>query len=245
MRHRPVRTICAVVAAVAVSVPSQGTPAAKGEQLLIDSAAKNALDWPRPSDAETEELLRRFPDPHAKPGARCALDDPAALASTRAGGYLQPSITTLGGAFTQAGATQTAYLIPYCETGFGARNTVRLLVLDKDQVVLDRDLTGTADRLVLARDVDGDGRAELLVSRTIYETSRNVVRVRLLRLTKGAPISLGSWVAMRHCSPSVDDNQSRGLRIYFHQDARGVSFRDEPVVEKCYYPPAPPPPPAR
>jgi hypothetical protein len=168
------------------------------------------------------------------------IDDPAKPSATRALGQLMPTITKLTGAFTKAGATQSAYLIPYCESGFGAPKTVRLLVLENEQLVLDRDLSGLADRLVLARDVDSDGRAELLMSWTTLEGPRNVEQVRLLRPTTNPPSTLGRWTAMKHCSPSFDDNKSRGLRIFFREKSPGVSFRTESVVKPCYYPPAPP-----
>jgi hypothetical protein len=226
--------------------PSSSPPIvnAAGETLLFDFSVDKALAWKEPTQAEFDRLLQGFPHPHAPAGAACDPNYPGTPVTQRAGGILLPHITMLRGAFTRAGSsTQTAYLIDYCLTGAGVPRTRRLLVLEKDSVELDHELAAAVqgEQLLHAADVNGDGRAELLMTASIYRDGKQSSGVELVQVSPGAPKLLGRWTAVVHCSPgTVKEKTVR--RIFYRRKGGALLFRDEVLKQRCIYPPAPPAP---
>lgn len=226
-----------VLALLAIASP------ARADRVVIDFSADPKPEHRQLSDAAMTELLRRFPHPHAE-GKTCDPNRKETPPKERAGGQLLPYITSVDASVTSA-ARQTAYMIDYCPTGNGVPRTRRLLVLEGNSVVVDRELPASipADAIIAAPDIDGDRRSELLLTSTESNT-RVVVTVHLVRVTKNSLKLLGSWTGLEHCSVSAPPDE-----ILHRITAAGTSgpFKDTAVARRCYYPPAPPsaPPPRR
>ncbi|MDI3282211.1 hypothetical protein QHF83_02780 [Polyangium sp. 15x6] len=222
-------------------LPTYPNPA--GEVLLYDFTPDDALRWKEPPRAEFDELVKRFPHPHAAKDSRCGPDSPSTPPEQQAKGILLPHITTVRGAFTRPRSTQSAYLIEYCSTGNGQPHTVRLLVLQDDSVELDLELAGDLHigEVQHAVDVDGDGRDEVVLTSSLYRQreGQSVTGAVLYRLGPGAPGVIGKWTAVEHCYIGHDDMLAH--RIYYRMKHDVLSFRDETIKKHCYYPPPPPP----
>ncbi|WP_434426540.1 hypothetical protein [Nannocystis pusilla] len=109
--------------------------------------------------------------------------------------------------------------------------------------MFDHELAGEvqADEVLRTVDVDADGLAELLLTAALFDrdSERLTTGAVLYRLVGGPPRVLDWWTAIEHCHVGYDDWP--GYRIFHRRDARGVSFRDEPETQRCFYPPAPGP----
>ena len=138
-----------------IEAPSSPTPApAQGELLLYDFAASERVSWKEPSQIEVDRLLQRFPHPHAAASAHCDPNSPGTPAAERMGGILLPRVTLVQGAFTSAGAVQTAHFIDYCPSGVGVPRTRRIVVLQGDTLALDHELDGALKADEVLRAVD-------------------------------------------------------------------------------------------
>ena len=213
-------------------------PEPDGEQLLYDFTKKRALHGSTPSRDAFDELLQRFPHPHAPAGAHCDPNYPGSP-GRRLGGVLLPSVTQVEGSFTTPGSEQVAVFIDYCPTGAGVPRTMRLLVLEGDTVTLDHEFDEATppDSILHAVDVDGDGHDEVLLARSDYVTDRMVSHAQLVRLAPGPLKTLERWAALRNCT--LDDDTQVARRIHYRRRKNRVSFRAEVVEEQCFYPPAP------
>lgn len=89
-----------------------------------------------------------------------------------------------------------------------------------------------------ATDIDGDGRAEFLVTTSIYQKSRVMIDASLLALSNGKPTVLGTWRAIKHCETGVDQKTTR--KIYARMRRTRPAFRDEVETSRCYHQPARP-----
>ncbi len=216
------------------------------EQLLYDFGAPDAWRTHEPARDEADALLARFPHPHAQPGTVCDPNLPGTPAKSRLGGRLLPGLSVVRGAFTRPGAQQSAFFIDYCLTGVGQPRTRRLLVLEGERVEVDAVMPATpiADGVLAAVDVDLDGRAELLLTASIFrpETSQ-LQTATLLQVAPGAPRVLGSWDVIDHCSVRKQPDQETVHRLGFiaGASAGAPTFTDHATTRACYYPPAAPP----
>lgn len=204
--------------------------------VLFDFVADPDRRAAAPGRDEEARLLARFPHPHAA-GKTCDPNLPGTPPNERAGGQLMPRVTTIRAAVTRATAAQDVYLIDYCATGVRVPRTRRLLVLDGGKVRFDRELDAgvPADEVLGAADVDGDGRAELLLSRTEYRGGRSVVSVQLVRLAKPRLAVLGVWTGIEHCTPGKFDDAITHRVTYTR--GRRPAFREATAKQHCYYPP--------
>lgn len=118
---------------------------------------------------------------------------------------LSPNVTQVAGAFTRPGAKELAFLIDYCMTGAGAPRTRRLLVLAAGVATFDRELPAAEpfDEVLGAADLDGDGRAELLLTTSIYQDGRSMVDLAVVSLGGATLTALGTWRAVVHCGPAT------------------------------------------
>jgi len=230
------------------SSPAPPTLAPGAEQLLHDFGAPEAWRTREPARDEADALLARFPHPRAQPGSVCDPNLPGTPAQSRLGGRLMPGLSVVRGAFTRPAAQQSAFFIDYCLTGVGQPRTQRLLVLEGDRVEVDYLLPATllADGVIASADVDLDGRAELLLTTSVFrpETSQ-LQTATLLQVAPGPPRVLGTWDAIDHCSVRKDPDQETVHRLGFSVSVGGgtPTFTDQPTTRPCYYPPAAPSPP--
>jgi hypothetical protein len=196
---------------------------AHADSVVIDFTVEPTPAAHQPTQNEHAGLLVRFPEPKGK---KCEID----RAQGGLGGELLPTITSARGAITRKGA-QLAYLIDYCPLP-GVKRTRRLLVLDGEKPVVDKQLPAGlhADELLAAVDIDGDGFSELVATETIYRGGRNVIVAYLVRPSDLKV--LGTWTAIEHCTPGTFTEENRH-RVTF---ASG-RFRDVVTKRTCHYPP--------
>lgn len=220
----------------AAAAGAQRAPARTAE-VLYDFVATPPRNEALAERAAADSLLQRFPHPTAGAGSRCDPNARGTPATERSGGVLFPTITTATGAFTRAGAEQTAYLVDYCATGVGQESLRRLLVLEGREVLLDLRVAD-AERILLARDADGDERDELLLLQRTYSDGRIGVLAQLVSFDAGRLRVRGRWDALRECGR--EGTRRTGLRLLRVPAARGFAVRAEPASAVCAYPPAPP-----
>jgi hypothetical protein len=228
----------------AIGVPSVAPVAvdADGYSLLHDFGPRDAWRTPSASTEESAALVARFPHPHAK-GATCGLNYPTTPVKDRAQGTLLPRVTVVRGAFSRAGAEQSAFLVDYCPTGDRVPSTRRLLVLENDKLVVDHELgrAEVGDEVLLSIDVTKDGLAELLLLATLYRPGTSSLTVAtLMQIAPGKPRVLGRWDAIDHCSVLKNPDETTTHEISFRPDETAPSFRDKATTERCFYPPPPP-----
>ncbi len=231
------RDVLAAATAHRQAAPAPADPAK--ERLLIDVGDDKAARAEHPRDEVRDALVRAFPDPHAA-GKPCDPNRPGTPPGQRAGGVLLPNVTQVAGAFTRPGAKELAFLIDYCMTGAGAPRTRRLLVLAAGVATFDRELPAAEpfDEVLGAADLDGDGRAELLLTTSIYQDARIMVDLAAVSLGGGALTTLGTWRAIVHCGPSDPTRTTLALHVRVERGA--PIFRDEVTTTRCIYPPPPP-----
>lgn len=224
--------------------PAPPTVAPGAEHLLYDFGAPDAWRTHEPTRAEADALLARFPHPHAAPASVCDPNLPGTPAGSRLGGRLMPGLSVVRGAFTRPAAAQSAFFIDYCLTGVGQPRTQRLLVLEGDRVELDYLVPASlrVDGVLAAVDVDLDGRAELLLTASIFRPGTSQLQTAtLLELGPAVPRVLGSWDVIDHCSVSKQPDQETVHRLGFSVGAGAPTFTDQATTRPCYYPPAAPP----
>ena len=151
-----------------------------------------------------------------------------------------PRVTMVKGAFTRAGATQSAYFIDYCPTGVGVPRTKRLLVLEGEAVELDHEFGGDsrAEEILHAADVNDDGLAEVLLTGYVFRPDRSYTEAVLMQSRPGKPRTLATFKALVHCAPPNDE--WTGRRIFFRVKGGAAIFREQAVTERCFYPPSHP-----
>lgn len=226
----------------AVTTQRQATPAPADpskERLVVDLAADDAARAERAQDQVLDALVQAFPDPHAA-GKRCDPNSPGTPPGERMGGILLPTVTQVGGSFTRAGAAEVAFLIDHCSTGVGAPRTRRLLVLEAGVATFDHQLgTGEPfDEVLAASDLDGDGRAELLLTTSSFQDERSLVDLSVASLSGATLTVLGTWRAVEHCDPRHPERTSLALHVRMAGSA--PVFRAERRSSRCMYPPSPP-----
>ncbi|APR88277.1 hypothetical protein A7982_13626 [Minicystis rosea] len=135
-------------------------------------------------------------------------------------------------------------MIDYCPSGVGVPRTRRLLVLDGAAIALDHELDESVqgEEILRATDVDGDGRAEVLMTVLAFRAGRSFTDVSLFQLSPKRR-ALGRWTAVAHCSPGRTPDDQTTRRIFVRMKGGTPLFRDEAVTEPCFYAPAPPAPP--
>lgn len=206
------------------------------DSVVVDFSLDPKPESRQVANAVMTELLRRFPHPHAN-GKTCDPNYPNTPAKERAGGQLLPYITSVDAAITKK-QKQTAYVIDYCPTGNGVPRTRRLLVLDGTAVAIDRELPASipATAIIATTDIDGDGRAELVLTDTEHR-KRAVTVVYLVRARATDLKLLGSWTGLEHCSVLEPPDE-----IVHRITAAGPDgpFKDTAIKRRCYYPPKAP-----
>jgi hypothetical protein len=209
------------------------------ERLVLDFGDDASIRHDAPGRAVFDALLAAFPHTHAE-GKACDPNFPGTPAKERAGGILLPTITQVAGAFTRADASEVAFLIDYCPTGAGVPRTRRLLILDAGAVSFDYEFGAREpfDQLLAATDLDGDGRAELLVTTALHQYERSMLDASLLRLSDRKPTVLGTWRVIEHCE--LGSNQMTTRKVFVRLNGSTPVFRDEPKTERCNHPPQPP-----
>lgn len=231
-----------VLAAAVVQNQARPAPADRSkEHRLVDFADDDAARAERARDAVVDALLQAFPHPHAA-GRSCDPNRPGTRPDERMGGVLLPTITQVAGAFTRAGASEIAFLIDYCPTGSGVPRTRRLLVLEAGVATFDHELLASEpfDEVLSASDLDGDGRAELLLTTSRFEDGRSMVDLSVVALRGAGPTTLGTWRAVVHCNPR--EPRRTTLALHVRLDGGAPVFRDEVTTSRCVYPPPPPAP---
>ncbi|MBI5535654.1 MAG: hypothetical protein HY898_23185 [Deltaproteobacteria bacterium] len=205
------------------ATPAASAPAsaADGWKELVD------LDHPPtlPTIAEHDKILDKLVGPHRHDRKECTADGPKTVATLQGG---------LAGTFTAPGAKQLAYIV----TTVGCQDPVdrdtdkhRLVIMEGDKVVLDKEIT--EHTLVAVSDLDADGDNELLALSGKNADATGTISARLLDTEGGELQVLFDFgeVARTRCAGGKGTLQS--ARIVYRIQGTSMEYRAQKREKPC------------